>query len=452
MFHFGIRQMLFLGILLAILLSPLGAENLGTTAPLHVLKEMEYQTDKYTRESALARELGIPDGKSFNSRDELDAYLADKAQDLINLRVFENVNYLVEEIESPEGARFYRGIIIVDGAWTLYPIPYPKYDSNTGLRAGLKIYYYNFFGTLTNFYLGTNVDVRSGDDGEWEIPQWTVNPVISNIALFGQRFALDFVQSYQESSKYDDEAKDYIEKYNYYSTSVALSTTLRFPWHLYYSFSPSLAFYYGYEDQLPNNGSNIVEEDVIFSYGHSIGRNNIDWKGNFRHGLAGSLSHSIGYVQEDTSSLGSFQTDLWATVTGFYPWKIFNPSFRMRGFYSFNNELTGLGSRMRGIRDDSIYGITGGFLNTSLNISVIRWKGVGEAQFQPFFDLGIVKREDADFSWDQDFKYSTGADFILYLDKLKSLVAVGSIGIDLTNPDWSDGRKYDISIESKLFY
>lgn len=314
----------------------------------------------------------------------------------------------------------------------------------------MKIYYNNFIGTLTNFYAGMNIDIRPDGKG-WEIPQWSINPEISNISLFGQDFALDIMQKYQESSKYNDEADEYLEKYNYYSTSVALTTTLRFPRHFYYSFAPKLAFYYGYEDQLPNNGSNIVEEDIQFSFSHSTGWGDIDWIGNFRRGFGFSLSNSLAYVTEDQLE-GSVKSSITGTVKAFYPWKIFNPSFRLKGFYSFNDELSGLGGSMRGIRDDSLYGIYGGFLNTSVNISVIRWKGVGEALCQPFFDVGLVKKEGIDFDLEQDMKYSSGADFILYLDKLKSLVARGSIGIDLTNPDWSDGRKYEITIESRLLY
>lgn len=121
-------------LLLLMLFTPLTAETVSTKTPLYILQEMEYITGKYTRESALIRELDIPQGKSFPSHDKLEAYLADKAQDLINLRVFESVEYRLEETESLNGAKLYRGIIIVDGAWTLYPIPYPKYDSNSGFR------------------------------------------------------------------------------------------------------------------------------------------------------------------------------------------------------------------------------------------------------------------------------------------------------------------------------
>jgi len=451
MFQNNRRLLPFLAaVLLFLNLLPLGAEVLSNGEGVYILSAMAYETDKYTREEALVRELNIPEGKRFDSFAALDEYLADKAQDLVNLRVFEDVTYRLELLGDSEGEKRFKATIIVDGAWTLYPIPYPKYDSNTGFRGGLKVYYSNFFGTLTDFYLGMNIDLRPDGDG-WEIPQWSINPELGNISLFGQDFALSLMQRYQESSKYNDEDELYVERYNYYSTDIEIKTTLRLPHSLSYSFAPKFAFFYGYQDQLPDNGSGIVEEDMKFSFSHSLGWGNIDWIGNFRRGIAVSLSNSLAYVTEEEFE-GTVKSSISGTLRFFYPWHILNPSIRLRGLYSFTDELSGQGGGLRGIRDDSLYGIYGGFLNTSLNVSVIRWKGVGEALFQPFFDMGMMKREGISFDKKYDIKYGAGADFILYLDKLKGLVARGSIGIDLGNPDWSDGRKYEIVIESSLLY
>ena len=436
---------------LLLLLLPLATESIAAEGPLHILREMVYSTDKYTQKSALIRELNIPPEKSFPTREELDAYLAGKVQDLVNLRVFQEVEYRLELIESLDGAEIYRGTITVHGSWTLYPVPYPKYDSNSGFRGGLKIYYDNFLGTLTNFYLGMNIDIRpDGDD--WEIPQWTINPRIGNVSLFGQKFALDLTQKYQETSKYDSQKGIYLQRYNNYLTGISLTTRLQMPWKLYYSFTPKISFTYGYKDNNPDGDSAFQQKPLHFSFSHSIGRSQVDWIGNFRRGLSYSLSHSLSFDTDEERD-GNLKTSLGASIAGFYPWKIFNPSFQLQGKYSFfNDETTGFGGELRGIRDDSFYGIAGGFLNASVNISVIRWKGVGEAQFQPFFDVGLALRKGVAFDPDLDIKYAAGAEFILYLDIFKSLVAVGRIGVDLSNPDWKDERKYEITITSKLFY
>ena len=378
--------------LLLILLFPVAAESIVIKEPLHILQEMEYVTGKYTRKSALIRELGIPPEKTFPSREELEAYLADKVQSLVNLRVFEEAEYRLEQIDSLDGATIYRGIILVRGSWPFYLIPYPKFDSNSGFRGGLKIFYNNFVGTLSNFYLGMNIDIRP-EGGGWEIPQWTINPRISNITLFGQKFSLDLVQKYQETSKYDSEKEIYLERYNTYKTGIALTTSLQLPLSLYYSFTPQFAFTYGFKDKNPDGVSPYEQQPMDFSFSHSVGRSRINWIGNFRKGLSFNLSQSLSFDTGEQRD-GNLRTSLGASITGFYPWKILNPSFRLQGVYSFfDDELSGLGGKLRGIRDDSFYGIAGGFLNTSINISVIRWQGVGEAQFQPFLRCGNRLKE-----------------------------------------------------------
>ncbi len=79
---------------------------------------------------------------------------------------------------------------------------------------------------------------------------------------------------------------------------------------------------------------------------------------------------------------------------------------------------------------------------------------MGEAQFQPFFDIGFSKKKGEPFKTDEDLRYGSGADFILYLDKLKSLHARLTVGFDLSpgSPSFDDWGKYEIVISSSLSY
>jgi len=416
----------------------------------HVIRQVEYITDHYTRENALARELNIPAGKSFDSLEALTAYLDNKIQDLMNLRVLEEAVYRMEPADESDAETGYLVEFQITGSWTIYPIIMPKYDSNSGFRISGKLYYDNFFGTLSKFYLGTNVDFKK-EGGETTIPQWTVNPQLSNLSIGGFDFSVELFQQYATITKYDTDTDTYIENYSRYSTSLNLGSSWELYHDFYYSMSPSFTWYYGYYDNLPAGGSNIIPADLQFTWSHSLGYRALDWSGNFREGWAASVGHSMALAREP-GELPYFKSTISGDIKGFLIWKRLNPSARLHGVYSFNDELSGLGAGLRGIRDEDMYGFAEVYGNLALNISVIPWKGVGEAQWQPFFDAGIAWKEGLPFDRTRDFKYSAGSDFILYLDKLKSLVARGTIGVDLTNPDWSDGRKYEITIESSLHY
>ena len=100
-----------------------------------------------------------------------------------------------------------------------------------------------------------------------------------------------------------------------------------------------------------------------------------------------------------------------------------------------------------------MFGKGGLFYSNDLNFAVIKWEGVGEAQFQPFFDIGFASEEGTSIDWGEDLRYSTGADFILYLDKLKGLHARASVGVDLSSDlPFSDLGKYGLEITSSLAY
>lgn len=438
-------------LLLLVLVSPLVAESTDEVVGRHVIERMEPIPGKYTRASALKKYIAIPEGIEFENRELLYLYLDEKKQQLINLRVFESVDYTLKVLRVNDGSVYYRCEFSVVDSWTLIPVPYIKYDSNTGLRGGLKTYYNNFAGTLANVYLGMNIDLN------WErektyVSQWSINPRFSNLRLFGLNFAADYMQQFIELQKYDELADMYVARYTLHRSAIAIGATIPLPSDFYYSFAPRIEFRYGYKDKL-NGGNSIIDAtNYQFGFNHSVGWSNLNWVDNMRSGLSFSLNHSINYVAESTFSSSELRNSLKLTGTGFYRWKWLNPSFRFIAFHNFNWESTGAGVYLRGIRDDVIYGVAGAFINLDLTITVIPWEGVGEAQLRPFFDIGMVDRFDKPYATESDLKYGTGLDFILYLDALKGMVASATVGIDLTNPDWKDWRKYEFSVGSSLHY
>ncbi len=442
------KKLLFLLFLIIMGNSFINAESLSHSKKEYIITEVTLRTDKYTRESALRRKLNIKQGDSFSSKKDLTSFLDNKVHSLLNMRIFNDVSYSLEKLTTTGKNESYGVTFTVVSSWTLIPLIFPKYDSNTGFRIGGKIYYDNFFGSLIKFYLGANIDFQKKGE-KIAVPQWSINPRFSNFDIWGLSFSLSLLQQYKEEQVFNGSI--YLQNYGYYLTSLNLGTTFPLSNSFYYSISPGITFYYGYNDFLPDSGSHISKKISDVSFSQSIGFSSINWNGNFREGYSLSLSNNAAY-SFDFSKTGSFSSGLTGSASTFFILGGVNPSLRFTGVYSFNQELTGLGTYLRGIRYADMYGIFGVFLNTGVTISVLKWKHVGEAQFQPFFDIGLTKKADRQFNPASDLKYSTGADFILYIDKLKSLVARGSIGIDLTNPDWGDSRKYEITIQSSLAY
>ena len=424
-----------------------------------IIKNIKTVIDGVTKRQALLEEIKLFEGKQFDNYDSLVHFMNESTQDLINMRVFEKAEYELEELGTVDGLREFTVTLSVIDTWNIYPIPYPKYDSNTGFRLGLKFYYFNAFGSLTDFTFFMNMDITENTaKGIWEVPNWHLTPGLSGFNLWGQDFSLELSHKFRTYKKYDSGILQ--QEYTLHNTSISLGTKLYLPLDFYYTMNPRLGFNYGETElmvdknsiPLPDAG---VEKDYSFSefsWNHSIGFDNIDWIGNFRNGFSAYISNTLN-VSSDLNAAKpvDFSSQLGAGMTFFWRLnRIFNLSSQIKGIWSFNKELTGLGSNLRGVLDDYMYGYLGAFMSIDLNISVIDWDGVGEIQLRPFFEMGIVGKENTAFDINNDFAYTAGADFVLYLDKLNSMQARATLAFDLSNPDWN--TNYEIDITSSLSY
>ncbi len=435
-----------------LLLTALFTGLLGSIAAQEAHRLNQYNLeiiDGKTREGALINEMRLKEGTEFATKEELVDAVLRQEQDLVNLRVFDEITLTVLEAGSDGDTVLYDVDVYVDDSFTIYPIPYPKYSSNDGLRLGLKIFYDNAFGTLNNLYLGSNITFKHFDDTGWENTEWTVNPQLNDVRI--GRLEYDF--GFMQQKKYSERKKDgeYLKRYNYFNTEADVKTTLNFGWQnkYYYFVNPGAGFNYAYE----GDGIGDDEEPFYLKFTHGTGYSKVDWYGNFREGFSAGLDNTIRYINRvDAADKVKVFVD---AETAYY--QILNPrmnfSTRAFGTYSFNDDMDNLGAHVRGVEDSTMYGTSGLFWNVDMNFAVIKWKGVGEAQCQPFFDIGVVRRDGESFDRDEDLRYGSGADFILFLDKLQSLHARLTLGADLSSDtSWSDFGKYEIVISSSLSY
>ncbi|MBR2282461.1 MAG: hypothetical protein IJ863_07570 [Spirochaetales bacterium] len=92
-------------------------------------------------------------GATFDSADSLEAFLEEKKQDLLNLRLFSNVVYKYDVSENlAKGMGSVKVTFLIWDAKSIFILPYPKYDSNYGFKLGIKMYDKNLGGKFTNLY------------------------------------------------------------------------------------------------------------------------------------------------------------------------------------------------------------------------------------------------------------------------------------------------------------
>ncbi|MGN1189530.1 MAG: hypothetical protein ACI4SL_03945 [Candidatus Ornithospirochaeta sp.] len=137
-----------------------------------------------TKESVI-RNLIVPsEVESFDSEEELISALDHKKQILENKRVFKEISYEYEILDDKAYIRFE----IVD-AKSFLIIPYPKYDSNYGLRLGAKMWNRNLLGTFTSF---DGTFYASIKDWDWSRSELYGNISMTDLYVGSAKLSFDF--------------------------------------------------------------------------------------------------------------------------------------------------------------------------------------------------------------------------------------------------------------------
>lgn len=417
------------------------------------INDVYYEITGSTRVSFLERELKVDKNRLFSSEEELAEYCQKLKQQLINLRIFENeaVEYSITDNRADL-------TITLTDSFSIFAIPYPKFNSESGGRIALKAFWFNTLGTLMETNLFSGFYFSFNENRDFIVNQWNVDLHLKKITLGNRQYSFSVQQLYDDDGKSNDY---YSNSWEYYSTSLSFGTSFGLPMDMSYGAGISFSKKYGYamksvdftalgetaSQSIKDEANTIIADPLSVSYNHGISfYNSENWHDNFRKGYKASIGNTISLSLDESEN--SVHSNLSLTGAGYWIFGRFNLATRLTGFINFQDESRGLGSYVRGVDSRSLYGDLGIFSNTSLYISTINWDGVGEAQFAPFFDIGYANGSDK-------FKYGSGADFILYLDKLKSLRARATVGFDLTKDyeNFKDFLKsYQLDITSSLFF
>lgn len=421
-----------------------------TTEKKVVISGITTEIEGSTKRRYLLDKINLYEGKEFTDYSELVAYMENATQDLINMRVFENVDYLIEEdFDSDLSAESYKLAILIKDANNTFFVPLAGYGSSNGFKVALKSNFYNIFGSLINFRVSSSLNFNENEAlGRWDIPTWNITPSITGINLLGLDFSLSLTQKFDTIKKpaFDGTIQYH---YTYHSTSLALKSAVDLSHDFTYTFGPSIRFKYGLK-KIVDSTEAILPDFANLTWSHKIGYSKINWIENLRDGFAANISNSLT-ASYDIDRTASFSTTIGAGLT--YLWrinKVFNLSGRLNG--SWSNKEIDLGGYIRGVRSGSLKGDLGAAMNIDMTISAINLDGLFEFQARPFFDIGIVENLSEPFSSFDDLAYTAGLDGILYIDRWKSFLLRGTFGIDLSHFEWDEFKKYEIEMTASLSY
>lgn len=478
------------------------------------IASVRYDAQGVTKESALARNVEIEEGKTFESREALDAYVLDIKQKLINARLFETaeiecapVGEASEDGEIPVAIR----VVTVDSRHFLL-LPYPKYDSNEGFELKIKFKDANFAGTMSemeadaffrfeqkegqenDFVLGGNfgydlpftlgkVEASWNNDLSFEYafirgePEWNFQTGFTFILPFENlALRLDLTQGTTRDldyKKFNDEL--------FFTERAKLSVPIRLdtvPGIGDIVYTPAAEIEYNWD----SDGIDILDEDLVspkltFSHGISAGR--VNWHGNFRKGFSAGLFQSAAY----NFQLNEFQPGIELRATAFFAWARAALASRLTLFAEFDSYRR-YGHLLRGIPDDQYFSPQTGMndvyacksaaaliLNLDVPIKLFStrfekgWlKNFNfEVQLSPFIDVALTQNRATGRAFSpRDGFYTCGVEILVFPEKWKSVQLRASAGFDMSrilfknavDTSWRDDNasNKEFSIGIGLFY
>lgn len=388
--------------------------------------------DGKTRRNALLSELTIKEGKEYSSLEHLERILSARVTRLRQQRLFQVFSLDLLEVSAEEVEI---NIVIVDSP-TFVPRPIIKYSTDRGITLGLKLEYFNAFGTLTDQMI----------QGYWSPNEIMFEADVSEINL-GPLYMDVNVQQFDGAIRYGSSEGitliEYRESRTQVSSLIEIPLGAGSPWS--YQIEPLVSWRYDFRDYTNSTG---LPTDYFTTPGfapgldHGIDTDQTAWIGNFRRGFKFNLKNTnLWYTQSgwsdifmETDLMGYLPVTSWLELSG-----------RYGGFYAFEGIRKNAGDRLRGVVDYMTWGDWGQYLSLQVNFKVFHIQRWFSLQLRPFTDIGYVASD----LWSpgtDSWEYCLGATAIINIDAMPSL----SINVDW---GWDFKRsRSELIIDTKTFY
>ncbi len=428
---------------------------------MYVIESVQYHIEGRTWEYALAKKIDFKLGMTFPSKEELEDFLRDKQQLLMNQRVLAEARVTYTTTPRTDGGTGVHVDVFTVDTWNLIILPYFKFDSNKGLLLSIRTRDFNFLGSLETLKLDLDYTITTtkqnefGQTLEFKVPfrlldrdfkiglaesltynadddSYDFSAVLSlgmDISFLQRIWTIGISQGYY----YDD--KDFYGDRYYYQTILSFGTEFETPFTMgkwnHVLYSPKVYVKTNYKPD-----RELSEERRGYGPGfyHELSVERIDWLGNFRNGGGASIGNDLYFdVPKD-----EWERKITWSLVGHRAFGWFGVSGRLSGLYSFDKDLgidpdDDLGAPIRGILDDRLVGNLVFYVNTDLLLKMWTWfmDPYLEVQAGPFFDYALTKRKDSAIDWKNNSWYGGGVQVLVFPRFARSLYIRGSIGWDL---------------------
>lgn len=439
----------------------LGSQNL-----VYRIEHVEYDVRGRTQEWVIDRLSLLYPGLEFESQRELELYVAERVQDLLNQRPLAEASIEYFNGTTVNNVVPVTVFVQTQDSWNIFVLPYFRFDSNDGLLLSLRARDYNFLGTLEelaltldwqNRDLGGAPQEESGDDNEvlvelefllpytWKGYDWSWGLISSmsftggyEVFALGTEIALDLpgafdriwtislAQEFFYTTDGDDDDGYYLGTELGYGTIFDLPLALPGFGQLSYSPGAAIGQQYKLHEEISAD-----RRGTSLTFAHELFSGQINWVGNFREGGRFSLENSNTFNAQRLD----WERDIVAEVRGYAQSFPFGVSGRTGAFASFDDKNV-LAENVRGIlllqnSQDQLEGNFGAFANADITLSVFRLSPVAEGQFSVFLDAGVVANSNRSFNEGEDWKVGAGIEIFGFPLFARALYLRGSLGFDM---------------------
>lgn len=460
-------------------------------AVAYKIESVEYSIKGLTKAGPLSTKIPIDKKRIFFSREEFDAYIAELNTEFHNMRTIESYEITFDFLEPQNNITPVKLKIYVKDTWNIIALPYPSFDSNSGLQFKLKLKDFNFLGsleplTMDLIYNRNNAGKSSFEFGAGFALPFHINPVRflwnTNAGVSinqDKKFRFDFGTGLSASYKLgvdwltlaagitqdikvsaSPSEKDYYLTNGFYTSLVfdiyKDQTLGTITWTPYFGIDGNWKF---------KEMTNEEKKGLNINWSHSFGMGKVNWINNFRQGFTVNIDNSYKY---NTYKKGNVDVSFNLQTKGFYS---FLERVGLYGRFDFFYNLFGktssehTGKILRGILNKRIETDTAFSFNfdVPIKIGVFKWEEITgvewtrffgfELHITPFFDMALVHDKNTDTYYNPKHGwYSGGFEIIMYPIKMRSIYARISYGHDLREIKNKDGyAKRDGKPVSEIF-